>query len=149
MPTGAVGAARTNARDRKLLLLARAQEDSLTFQLIPPILADRLLLERLIDHDARRNLYAVRADGRAEDELPASPAERANSRLRLLRLVADHVHHHVEAFIRKPPLERSQIIAIADDLLHIPRQPVLALPAVEHRDLRAALLKVLDDAGAD
>src|SRR3954462_1208567 len=94
------------------------KKDPLAFQLVPAISADRLLRKRLIHKHTRWHLDAVRADGRAKDELLASPAERADGASRLLGVEADHVDDDIEALVFEGGGEVIEAIAIADDRLH-------------------------------
>src|SRR5439155_19234270 len=128
----------------------RVEENPLAGDLVAAVLAERLLRERLVDQDVVRNLPAVGTDGGAEDELLAASGEGAHVALRLRRAVADHVDDDIEAFRAETSFECRKIVAIAGDLTDFAAgDRVVALSAVEHDDVRAAGVEVLDDAHAD
>src|SRR5439155_9833041 len=96
----------------------------------------------------------VRADSRAEDEMPASSRKRAHVALSLLRRVADHVDDDVEFLVGEALFESGKISAITGDLPHltaaVARDRVLPLPAVEHGHVPdAAGVQVFDNPRAD
>src|SRR5437763_9134789 len=100
----------------------RAKEYALTFNFVPPVIADRLLRHRLVDEHLRRHLYAIRADSRTEDELLATAAKCAHVALRLVRGETDHVDHDVVSLIGECSFERREVAAIAMNRLDIRAQ---------------------------
>jgi hypothetical protein len=83
--------------------------------------------------------------------VPGPPAERRDVGLGLLGREADHVDDGVEV-PRRRIAQDVRVVPVADDLFDAAvaaGDRVLALPAVEHRDLGPAGQKVLDDPDAD
>ncbi len=135
MSPRAVGVAGADNRHLKLPLVVGATEDMLAGHLVAPVTADRFLRERFVDQHLWRDLHAIRADGRTEDELLATPTKRAYVTRGLLGRETDHIDDHIEARRGELPLEIRKLVAVASEPPHITGQSILALRAVVDSDL--------------